>query len=66
MEMGEGGDGPLSLLYFVESNVFGILPCQAVIFHLADGSPRRTGFAVELSWSPAVIDGTSRSLCLCI
>ena len=35
------------------------------IFPLADGSPQHTGFAIELSWSPAVIDGTSRSLCLC-
>lgn len=55
MEMGEGGDGPLSLLYFVESNI-----------HLVYGSPQHTGFAAQLFWSPAVIDGTSRSLCLCM
>lgn len=30
MEMEKGGDGPLHLLYFMESNVFGVLPCQAV------------------------------------
>lgn len=58
MEMGEGGDGPLSLLYFVESNIFGA--------HLSDGCPQYCGVAVELSWSSDVVDGSSRSLCLCI
>lgn len=47
----------------LQREVFSVFFLARQFINLADGS-QRTGFAVELSRSPAVIDGTSRSLCL--